>query len=335
MKRFFAIIIILTAGAFLISPGVSHALYHDGYTLTVDPLGYDGFDEVFNEDNSLAARIYYVTEGNVTRYQIHNINFDPKPTVPPVLPSIGELFLYTDTLDPADYTFGTEEPDYVGVIEEYDFVDPSILYFVRFVFSDPWGEIGNPNLQGLPVGKYSGIFTVTTDLTIGVHDTILGELWDGGEFTEGNIAFPLTIATDDPGTPIPEPLTVSIDIKPGSDPNSINPKSEGKIPVAILSTMDFYAPAEIETESLTFGATGDEHSLAFCNPSPEDVNNDGYDDLLCHFYTQETGFQCGDEEGILKGQTVDEVPIEGSDSVDEVPIEGSDSVRIVPSACKG
>lgn len=50
-------------------------------------------------------------------------------------------------------------------------------------------------------------------------------------------------------------------------------------------------------------------------PSPEDVNNDGLDDLVCHFDTRATGFQVGDTEGILKGLTVTGMPIEGSDSV--------------------
>ena len=120
-------------------------------------------------------------------------------------------------------------------------------------------------------------------------------------------------------------VEIEIDIKPGSDPNSINPKSKGKIPIAILSTMDFDAPDEVDIDSLTFGRDGDEGRLAFCNTSPEDVDGDGEDDLVCHFYTQETGFQCGDTEGVLKGLTVDATPI---------AIEGSDSVRIVPSACR-
>ena len=114
-------------------------------------------------------------------------------------------------------------------------------------------------------------------------------------------------------------IEVDIDIKPGSYPNSINPKSKGKIPVAILSTPDFDATTEVDRESLTFGRTGDEDSLAFCNPSAEDINYDGYYDLVCHFYTQSAGFVCGDEWGYLKGQTVDGVPIEGSDSVRIVP----------------
>lgn len=114
-------------------------------------------------------------------------------------------------------------------------------------------------------------------------------------------------------------IEVDIDIKPGSYPNSINLKSRGVIPVAILSTPFFDATSEVDTASLTFGATGDEESLAFCNPSAEDVNGDGLLDQVCHFRTQDTGFECGDTQGILRGQTVDGVPLQGSDSVRIVP----------------
>jgi len=119
----------------------------------------------------------------------------------------------------------------------------------------------------------------------------------------------------------PEPVT--IDIKPGSDPNSINPKSQGKIPVAILSTQEFCAPEMVNKDSLTFGFEGDEQSLAFCNSEGEDVNGDGLEDLVCHFYTQFTGFRCGDTEGVLNGTTTDGMTT-------DTPIEGKDSVRIVP-----
>jgi len=115
------------------------------------------------------------------------------------------------------------------------------------------------------------------------------------------------------------PATAPIDIKPGSDPNSINPKSNGKIPVAILSSEKFYAPEMVDKDSLTFGPTGDEDSLAFCNHRGEDINGDGLEDLICHFYTEDTGFLCGDTEGVLKGITMDGTPIEGKDSVRIVP----------------
>jgi len=42
------------------------------------------------------------------------------------------------------------------------------------------------------------------------------------------------------------------------------------------------------------------------------------DNVVCHFNTQDTGFEAGDTEGILRGKTM------GGD-----PIEGRDSVRIV------
>lgn len=113
----------------------------------------------------------------------------------------------------------------------------------------------------------------------------------------------------------PVTLEVSIDIKPGSFPNSINVRSSGTIPVAILSGPTLDSPSQVDTSSLTFGRTGDENSLAFCSPSPEDVNGDGLLDLVCHFTTSKTGFQSGDTQGVLRGQLIDGTPIEGRDSV--------------------
>jgi hypothetical protein len=113
----------------------------------------------------------------------------------------------------------------------------------------------------------------------------------------------------------PPSIEVAIDIKPGSQSNPIKPKSIGKIPVAILSTPDFDAPSEVDKTSLTFGRTGDELSLVSCNKKGEDVNRDGLLDLVCQFKTKLTGFKFGDTEGILKGQTLDGVSIEGRDLV--------------------
>lgn len=113
---------------------------------------------------------------------------------------------------------------------------------------------------------------------------------------------------------------VAIDIKPGSDPNSINPKSGGRIPVAILSRPGFDAAIQIDQDSLTFGRTGTEASLAFCSSSAEDVNADGLLDLVCHFDTQTAGFQQGDLLGILNARTVGTSP---------VLLIGRDSVRVV------
>lgn len=122
------------------------------------------------------------------------------------------------------------------------------------------------------------------------------------------------------------PYEVTIDIKPGSFPNSINPDQNGTTPVAILSSEDFDAPALVDPASLTFGHTGDEDSLAYRgkkNPQPqvgyEDVNGDGLIDVVAHFVTNLCGFVKGDVLGHLKGETFDGLDIFGSDSVRIVP----------------
>ncbi len=118
-------------------------------------------------------------------------------------------------------------------------------------------------------------------------------------------------------TPAQGPLAVSIDIKPGSTENSINPNSHGKIPVAILSGRGFVAPEVVKQGSLTFGRSGSEQSLAFC--SSEDVNGDGRLDLVCHFETERTAFQGSDSQGILNGLTHTGRALKGIDSIRLVP----------------
>jgi hypothetical protein len=109
-------------------------------------------------------------------------------------------------------------------------------------------------------------------------------------------------------------VTVPIEIKPGSTPSPINLKSNGKIPVAIISTPTFNALSTI-TSTITFGHSGYESSLLFCNQNGEDVNGDGLLDLVCHFSVAKTGFQIGDTEGIVKGIASGRVLFQGSGAV--------------------
>lgn len=114
-------------------------------------------------------------------------------------------------------------------------------------------------------------------------------------------------------------MPVQIDIKPGSAENPVRVGSRGLIPVAILSAPGFEAPSRVARNSLTFGRTGSEPSLAFCNSEAEDANGDGLLDLICHFYAEQTGFMPGDSTGILKGKTTDGIPIKGRDNVRTLP----------------
>jgi len=109
---------------------------------------------------------------------------------------------------------------------------------------------------------------------------------------------------------------VDIDIKPFRSSNIIILRKWGITSVAILSTEDFDATNDMDMSSVTFGKTGDEDSLAYYHKWWHwDVNCDGYKDQMCYFWTNKTGFEIGDTEGILKGQKKDEEPIEGSDKV--------------------
>ena len=122
--------------------------------------------------------------------------------------------------------------------------------------------------------------------------------------------------------PISEPAVtqVNIMVKPGSDDVApLNPKSRGKIPVAILSHDGFDA-MDVEVNSLRFGASGEEESLSHCGRKGEDVNNDGLADLVCHFQNRKAGFSKGDLEGILTGHTRDNQAIEGHGLLKVLPV---------------
>jgi hypothetical protein len=115
------------------------------------------------------------------------------------------------------------------------------------------------------------------------------------------------------------PTEVTCDIKPGSDPNAINPNSKGVIPVAILSTDDFDATT-VDPGSLRFGSPsevvgGGGATLAHEGGHLEDVDGDGDTDFLGHFPTEDTGFGDGDTEGWIVGETMDGETIACSDSV--------------------
>jgi hypothetical protein len=113
-------------------------------------------------------------------------------------------------------------------------------------------------------------------------------------------------------TAMPPTVEVDIDIKPGSDPNSINLKSKGVVPVAVLTTPDFDA------------STVDPSTVWFADARPvrwtlEDVDGDGDVDMLFHFNTQELGLGPCSTEATLIGTAGSGQPIEGTDSVNIVP----------------
>lgn len=116
-------------------------------------------------------------------------------------------------------------------------------------------------------------------------------------------------------------LHISIDIKPGDGESAapINPKSKGKIPVALLGAADFDV-LNLDTASLTFGHTGYEASLAKCGPR-ELVNDDSYLDVVCHFENPAAAIASTDDEAVLRGKLNDGRQIEGRGWLKVVPVK--------------
>jgi len=110
-------------------------------------------------------------------------------------------------------------------------------------------------------------------------------------------------------------FSLEIDIKPGSDPNSINTNSMGLVAVAILSSMSFDA-TQVDVTTLAFGPGGatPEH-----NGHLEDVNSDGLIDFVSHYVQKDTGIQSGDTAACLSGETFGGELIFACDSIVIVP----------------
>ena len=116
------------------------------------------------------------------------------------------------------------------------------------------------------------------------------------------------------------PLPVSIDIKPGSFPNSINLGSNGVVAVAILSTPTFDAltvdPTTVTLANANVRLKGKGQPQA----SFDDVNHDNLLDLVVHVETEALELTTTDKEAILIGKTLD----------GKTTIRGVDSIRVVP-----
>jgi streptogramin lyase len=108
---------------------------------------------------------------------------------------------------------------------------------------------------------------------------------------------------------------VAIDIKPGSDPNSINLGSNGKIPVAIFSTTDFDATTVDPSKVTLGGASVVIKGKGTPMASFDDIDGDGLLDIIVHVDTQGLSLTPDDKTAELEGETYGGKKIRGKDTV--------------------
>jgi hypothetical protein len=112
-------------------------------------------------------------------------------------------------------------------------------------------------------------------------------------------------------------IEVTVDIKPDSEMNTINPRSKGVVPVAIMHT-DCFDISEVDPETVT---------LAGASPvrwTREDVNSDGNIDMLFHFRTQDLFIITG-----MKALDMNEVTLSGETNAGQA-FSATDSINVVP-----
>lgn len=122
------------------------------------------------------------------------------------------------------------------------------------------------------------------------------------------------------GLEAPSRLDVPIDVMPGSSENPLHPGSSGVVPVALLGT-ELFDALEADAESLRLGVDGAPAQAASMHM--DDVNGDGWLDLVAHYRMQETGTAHGDTSICLTGETVAGAPFAGCDDIHTVPGHGA------------
>ena len=122
---------------------------------------------------------------------------------------------------------------------------------------------------------------------------------------------------------------ITIDIKPGGNPNNINLKSNGVVPVAVLTTDGFDA-GNIDPTTVEFaGASPVRYTLC-------DVDGDGNEDILFHFKTQDLLKSDNNPDGLDKDSTkatltatLIDTSMMTLEPVGGKKIQGTDTVRIL------
>jgi FG-GAP-like repeat len=173
----------------------------------------------------------------------------------------------------------------------------------------------NINTVSILLGQGDGTFAAAQDFEVGgtPASITVGDFNGDGrpDLATANVSGTVSILINN----TPAAIVVTIDIKPGNFPNSINPTSKGVIPTAILTT-DTFDATTVDPLSVRFGRSGARESHG--RSHIEDADGDGDLDLVLHFRTQDTGIVCEDTSVFFTGETFGGQAIQGTDSIKTV-----------------
>jgi hypothetical protein len=119
-------------------------------------------------------------------------------------------------------------------------------------------------------------------------------------------------------------IEVMLKLKQGEGARNINLKSRGKIAAAVLSVDGEFDATTIDPTTVTLGDGADPDAHVAGNPHGKlmvawpDLNEDGLQDALFHFNTQDlvaVGLTAETTELVLHGMTTDDVEFTGTDAV--------------------
>lgn len=207
--------------------------------------------------------------------------------------------------------FNFASPVSMVSIEAGDFgpSDSDVMTMTAYSAVNAGGAVVGSDMKTLPLNHPTGCLGLSVAAG-GIRSVEITST----SFFPPNESFPNSIFLDN--LDFDAVIEVDIDIKPGSFPNSINTKSKGNIPVAVLGSASFDVN-DIDRSTLAFGpndAPPAHNALGHL----EDVNNDGFPDLVSHYKTQDTGLAVGDTEACVTGMTTGGQAFEGCDSVNIV-----------------
>ena len=305
-------------GGLTVAPGVTDTL--GGITTTESVQGYDGLG---TGSNTFAGNFLRNTTGGYAGGgSIGTPGFPTTLTLtglpPHISIDINFLLAIVDSWDGSEPGTGPGactscHPDIFTVI-----VDGNTVFSEAFGY---WGPVFNPPpgvqlTENTPLGfnpnfddaAYDMGFNPTFNSIPHTASTLTIEWVASGDGWQGDDDESWAIENLEVVLEVLSPLDVDIDIKPGSDPNSINLKSKGIVPVAILTTEVFDA------------TTVDPVTVLFAGASPlrwatEDVDLDGDIDLVFFFQVQELNLDEYSTEAMLEGETFSGQGLLGVDTV--------------------